>query len=119
MASTPTPAVLRPSSRLRRLRLPLALGATALGTGAAALLGSAPSERAQAANLFGSQPIAAGQAIALAQPLAVVALGLGRRTGFGARVDAEVHGNHIHRHVSDQGHPATIDQYRRAATEMP
>jgi hypothetical protein len=70
MASTPTPAVLRPSSRLRRLRLPLALGATALGTGAAALLGSAPSERAQAANLFGSQPIAPGQAIALAQPLA-------------------------------------------------
>jgi hypothetical protein len=59
MASTPKSAV-----------LPLTLAAAALGTGMAAFLASAPGERAQAANLFGSEPIAAGQAIALAQPLA-------------------------------------------------
>ena len=40
MASTPTPPVLPPSCSLRSLRLPLALGATALGVGAAAAVGS-------------------------------------------------------------------------------
>ncbi|SBO43764.1 DUF3747 domain-containing protein [Cyanobium sp. NIES-981] len=75
MASTPKRRRRRQSLGARALhpqalRLPLACGLAALGAGVAALLAGTPGERVQAANLFGSQPIATGQAIALAQPLA-------------------------------------------------
>ncbi|MFQ6537767.1 MULTISPECIES: DUF3747 domain-containing protein [Aphanothece] len=58
-----------PSHNRIQLRTYLAVVAGCVGA-TAAVLGTVSAERVQASGLFGSQPIAEGQAIALAQPLA-------------------------------------------------